>query len=144
MVNAIISAPNTTKGLRSSSRRPMFTPVCTWLMSVVNRVIMVSAPRVSSSVKENFWMWSNTAWRKSAAKPVLALAAKNWAVMLHAKPSSAMAISSRKHCTSTPRFCPATPTLIIRATTRGTSKSNTTSSSLNSGARMLCAVYRFR
>ena len=61
MVNAIIIAPNTTNGLLNSSRSPMFTPFCTWLMSSVRRVIIVSEPRVSSSVNDRRWIWSNTA-----------------------------------------------------------------------------------
>ena len=48
-VNAMIMAPNTTKGDRSSRRRVMFTPFCTWLMSLVMRVISVEVPTVSIS-----------------------------------------------------------------------------------------------
>ena len=44
MVNAITIAPNTTKGERSSSRSARFRPDCTWLMSLVMRVIRVSTP----------------------------------------------------------------------------------------------------
>ena len=50
MVNAITIAPKTTNGERSSRRRHMFTPVCTWLMSLFMRVMSVEVPTVSSSV----------------------------------------------------------------------------------------------
>ena len=50
MVNAMIIAPNTMNGERSSRRSVRFTPVCTWLMSLVMRVIMVDVPSVSSCV----------------------------------------------------------------------------------------------
>ena len=50
MVKAITMAPNTTKGERSSSRRARFRPFCTWLMSLVMRVIRVEVPTVSISV----------------------------------------------------------------------------------------------
>ena len=50
MVKAMIIAPKTTNGERSSRRRHMFTPVCTWLMSLFMRVMSVEVPTVSSSV----------------------------------------------------------------------------------------------
>ena len=50
MVKAMTMAPNTTKGERSSSRRARFMPFCTWLMSLVMRVMSVAVPAVSSSV----------------------------------------------------------------------------------------------
>ena len=49
-VKAITIAPITTKGERSSRRSVMFTPVCTWFMSVVIRLMSVGVPSVSSSV----------------------------------------------------------------------------------------------
>ena len=49
-VKAITIAPSTTKGERKSRRSVMFTPVCTWFMSVVMRLMSVAVPRVSSSV----------------------------------------------------------------------------------------------
>lgn len=50
-VNAITTEPNTINGLRSSRRRPMLIPFCTWLISLIRRVISVSVPMVSSSVR---------------------------------------------------------------------------------------------
>ena len=50
MVKAMTMAPNTTKGERSSRRRARFMPFCTWLMSLVMRVMRVAVPVVSSSV----------------------------------------------------------------------------------------------
>ena len=50
MVNAIIMAPNTTKGERRRRRRAKFIPVCTWFTSLVIRVIRVDVPVVSSLV----------------------------------------------------------------------------------------------
>ena len=45
MVKAMISAPKTTKGERSSRRKPRLIPVCTWLISPVIRVISVEVPK---------------------------------------------------------------------------------------------------
>ena len=50
IVKAITIAPKTTNGERSSRRRHMFTPDCTWLTSLVMRVMSVDVPSVSSSV----------------------------------------------------------------------------------------------
>ena len=47
-VKAMIIAPNTTKGERSSRRSARFRPVCTWFISEVMRVMMVEVPTVSS------------------------------------------------------------------------------------------------
>ena len=63
-VNAMIMAPNTTKGLRRNRRRNRFRPLCTWLMSLVIRVMRVLVPRVSISVKPSFWMCSNRVCRR--------------------------------------------------------------------------------
>ena len=49
-VKAIIIAPITTKGERSSRRSVRFTPFCTWLMSLVMRVTNVGVPMPSSSL----------------------------------------------------------------------------------------------
>ena len=53
MVNAMIMAPNTMMGERRNRRRTMFTPDCTWLMSLVMRVIMVEVPALSILVKSS-------------------------------------------------------------------------------------------
>ena len=42
--NAIAIAPKTMKGERRKRRSVMLTPVCTWLMSLVMRVIIVEVP----------------------------------------------------------------------------------------------------
>ena len=62
-VNAMIMAPNTTNGLRRNRRKNRFSPFCTWLMSLVMRVIKVLVPRVSISEKPSFWICSNRACR---------------------------------------------------------------------------------
>ena len=49
MVKAIIIAPKTTIGERSSSRSVRLRPVCTWFMSLVMRVTSVAVPSRSSS-----------------------------------------------------------------------------------------------
>ncbi len=92
MVKAMIMAPKTMKGLRSKRRSVRFNPFWTWLISLVILVIRVLVPRVSSSAKESFSMWSKSAWRSLAAKPTLALAAKYWAVMLQVRPMAASRI----------------------------------------------------
>ena len=56
MVKAMTIAPKTTNGERSKSRRPMLVPDCTWLMSLVMRVMSVEEPMVSSSVYESVWI----------------------------------------------------------------------------------------
>ena len=50
MENAMISAPMTMNGERSSSRSVRLTPFCTWLMSLVMRVTSVGVPMPSSSL----------------------------------------------------------------------------------------------
>ena len=50
MENAIISAPITMNGERSSRRSVRLTPFCTWLMSLVMRVTSVGVPMPSSSL----------------------------------------------------------------------------------------------
>ena len=46
----MIIAPKTTNGERSSRRSVRFTPVCTWLTSLVMRVTSVEVVSVSISV----------------------------------------------------------------------------------------------
>ena len=79
-------------------------------------------------------MWSKRAWRRDPAKPTLALAAKYWASTLHPRPTAAMAMSPPKQRKTVLSPLPAS---IIRATTRGTSRSKSASRSLKSGARIL-------
>ena len=59
IVNAIIIAPNTINGERKNRRSTRLTPFCTWLMSLVIRVISVDVPMVSISVKERLWICLN-------------------------------------------------------------------------------------
>ena len=92
IVNAIIIAPNTTNGDRKNKRKNRFRPFCTWLMSLVIRVIRVEVPCVSISVNESDWMCAKSALRSRAEKPTAAFAAKNCAVMLHRSPTSAKTI----------------------------------------------------
>ena len=63
-VKAMTMAPITTKGLRRNRRRNRFKPLCTWLMSLVMRVMRVLVPRVSISEKLRLWMWANRACRR--------------------------------------------------------------------------------
>ena len=60
-VKAMIMAPSTTKGLRRNRRRKRFNPLCTWLTSLVIRVMRVLVPMVSISEKLRVWMCSNSA-----------------------------------------------------------------------------------
>ena len=83
-------APNTTKGDRSSRRRVMFTPFCTWLMSLVMRVMREAEEKRSMSAKENSCTLSKRHWRRLAPKPMAALAASTAAPT--PQPSAAMAI----------------------------------------------------
>ena len=78
------------------------------------------------------------------AKPILALAAKNCAVILQAKPTNAIRINIQKHFQIALLLFCAIPVSIIFAITTGTSKSKNTSSSLNKGARILSFVYSFK
>ena len=86
MMKAMIIAPNTMKGERRNKRSARLTPDCTWLMSLVMRVMSVEVPMRSRSAKPSFWMWANTAWRSFVARPTAAFAAKYWAVTLLARP----------------------------------------------------------
>ena len=93
MVKAITMAPNTTKGLRSSRRRVMLMPFCTWFTSLVMRVMRVAEPTLSCAEKSSDWMWANRAWRSRVAKPTAVFAAKYWAVMLQVRPMTANSTS---------------------------------------------------
>ena len=66
-VKAQTMAPTTTKGLRRNSRRNMFRPLWTRLMSLVIRVMRVLVPMVSISEKPRDWMWAKRAWRRAVA-----------------------------------------------------------------------------
>ena len=81
-------------GLRRNSRSAMFTPFCTWLISLVMRVMSVLVPAVSISEKPSVWIWANSICRSPAAQPTAARAAKYWAVTLQARPISASSTSS--------------------------------------------------
>ena len=143
MVKAITIAPMTMNGLRRNRRRNMFTPFCTWLTSAVMRVMRVETPMVSSSVKESFWMWAISSWRRPVDVPMAARAAKYCAVKEQPRPMSAIRIS-RPHW---PRIYPLSrvgmPVLMMLATISGTSRSNMASSILNRGAMMLSNRYFF-
>ena len=93
-LNAIIMAPNTTKGERSSSLRVRFSPCCTWFISLVMRVMRVEVPMSSSSVWESLPICSKRAWRRAVTKPTDAFAAKYWAVTEHTSPMNASPNSS--------------------------------------------------
>ena len=92
--NAIIMPPMTTNGLRMNRRRNRFSPLCTWLMSLVMRVMSVLPPSASSSAKPRLCMCSSSAWRSRPAYPTAAREAKNCAVRLHARPISPSPTSS--------------------------------------------------
>ena len=94
MVNAIIMEPNTINGDRRNSRKKMFSPDCTWLMSPVSRVISVDGPTPSSSVNDSLVMCSNTACRSPVENPVAARAAKYCAVIENASPAAPSSTSS--------------------------------------------------
>ena len=63
MVNAIIIAPNTMNGERINRRRTMLTPDCTWLISLVMRVISVEVPSSSISDQVRLCIWENSVGR---------------------------------------------------------------------------------
>ena len=94
MVKAITIAPNTTNGERSSRRSARFTPDCTWLMSLVMRVMRVLTPSLSCCAKLSDWMCAKHAERILVAKPTDARAAKYCAVMEHTRPITASATST--------------------------------------------------
>lgn len=93
-VKAIIIAPITTKGERSSRRSVRFKPFCTLSMSLVRRVIRVEEPMPSSCEYEKEPMRSNTAWRSFLTKEVEALAAKYWAVIEKMSPTAPSSTST--------------------------------------------------
>ena len=118
-------------------------PFCTWLMSLVMRVIKVEVPMVSSSVKLRLWIWASRSRRRPAAEPMAAFAAKYWAVKLQLNPSSAISSIRAKLLQITWVFPVAIPSSMMRATSSGTVRSKPASSILNAGARMLWRRYFF-
>ena len=48
MVKASTTLPKTMKGERINSRKNIFRPFCTWLISLVSRVIRVLPPNTST------------------------------------------------------------------------------------------------
>ena len=144
MGKAITIDPSTTKGERSSSRSAIFTPVWAWLTSLVIRVIIAGTPTRSTSGKDSAVRRLNSACRTSAANPVAAFAAKNWATTAMPSPTRPSAIK-RAHIRQT---CPALPApmprSMIEATTSGTNRSNSASSILNSGASIHSLRYFLR
>lgn len=94
MVKAMIMAPKTTKGLRSSSRRVRLTPFCTWFASLVMRVMRVEVPASSSSGQARDWILAKRAERRAVVKPTATRAAKYWAVTEAASPTAPKATST--------------------------------------------------
>ena len=146
MVNAMIMAPNTMIGERRNRRSTIFTPDCTWLISLVMRVIMVEVPALSMLVKSSPRIWSNRACLSLVENPTAALAAKNWAVMEDTSPTTA---NASRHSPILPMYPTSglvlpIPLSMIPAITRGTSSSKKASRSLKSGARTHSFLYAFR
>ena len=74
----------------------MLTPVCTWLTSLVMRVIMVEVPISSISREGEGLQFAEEAGRRSSAEqPTAARAAKNCPAMEKAHPTSPMPTSTR-------------------------------------------------
>ena len=88
MVNAIIIAPNTTNGERSSSLNVRLSPVCTFSASAVILVIIVDVPSSSMSVYEKPCMCENRALLILVPKPTAAFAQKYCAVTEKASPTA--------------------------------------------------------
>ena len=86
IVKAIIIAPNTIKGERKNNLKTRLTPFCTWLTSLVIRVIKVDVPTVSNSENDKLWIWLNKWCLKPVAQPTAALAAKYCAVIEQTSP----------------------------------------------------------
>ena len=89
IVNAMTAAPSTMNGERKNRRSVRFTPDCTWLMSLVRRVMSVDVPMRSSAVNESACRCRNDSRRTRAANPVAARAAKYCAVIDDTQPTTA-------------------------------------------------------
>ena len=136
-VKAMIAAPSTIKGERSSRRRVRFMPICTWFASLVMRVMRVEAPMTSVWAKERLFMCLKSASLMPRTNPALALAAKYCAATVLASPTTPRPTIKRHISAIYPPFPPSglfIPLSIIFATTMGTSSSKEASSSLNTGA----------
>jgi len=99
MVNAMIMAPNTMNGERKNNLSTRFTPFCTWLISLVIRVISVEVPSSSSSVNESDWICLKSACLIPVAHPTAAFALKYCAVMEHVSPITASKSNIRQDLT---------------------------------------------
>ena len=141
IVNAIIAAPNTINGERKKSLNAMFTPDCSWFISLVIRVIIVDVPIPSISVNESDSICLNKAYRRLAANPVAAFAAKNCAVIEHVSPIIASSTKIPPYLNIYPLSFNAIPLSIIDAITRGTARSKHASSSLKNGPSIHSLVY---
>ena len=108
------------------------------------RVISVETPSVSSSEKESDWMCAISSCRSPVEVPMAARAAKYCAVKEQSSPMSAISTSRPQRVQMYVVSPPAIPTLMMSATTIGTSRSNVASSILNRGARMLSLRKRRR
>ena len=62
--------------------------ICTWVTSLVERVISEAVENLSNSVLEKPSTFWNTAWRMSRATPAAVRAARKPTAIVHAPPSS--------------------------------------------------------
>ena len=136
-INAMTMLPNTINGDLRNSLRKRFSPLCTWLISLVIRVISVEVPSLSISANPRDWICENSTCRTFVQNPTDAFAAKYCAVILQVRPITPSRIRSPQCDKMYPLSLFAIPVLMIAAITRGTRRSNVASSILNAGARML-------
>lgn len=93
MVNAIIIAPKTTNGERSSRRSVRLTPFWIWFISLVILVMSVEVPIWSISDQERLSMWRKSSCFTFEENPTAAFAAKYCAVIENASPTMPSPIS---------------------------------------------------
>ena len=101
-VNAITIAPNTTKGERRSSLRPMLMPWDTEFASTDMRFMSCAVPVLSSCRYERDWMWLNRSFLMSPVAIAAAFAEKYWAISVQLKPIRERASRMRKDLTRRP------------------------------------------
>ena len=71
---AMITENTSISGARIRSLIPMVQIICSWVTSLVSRVVRDAVEKVSMFLKENSWTFSNSAQRKFAANPAPAKA----------------------------------------------------------------------
>ena len=88
MVKAMTMEPMARNGARTARRMNMFTPVCTWLASLVRRVMRESVPTEPYWLRLRAITRENSLRRRLLPKPCAHTAAKYWQVSAQPRPTA--------------------------------------------------------